>query len=268
MWLPILTALWRSRSERRTERRKPVSPRLTVEALEDRCTPSFLPPVTSPGGGALLAAGDFNNDGRADIVFISGKDNLTVSLSKGDGTFQQFAALGVPPKETPYLLAAKDVNGDGNLDIVLNTYVKTNKTVQFGCVYPPCGIGYVYHIYEHVWLGAGDASFSATKTTHHDYISSTPPGSNWYLAYGDFNQDGNRDAVQVFPYLHYDTVRVALGNSDGAFLQDGGEYPAGPSPINVAAGDFNGDGWLDVAVTNSLPNGETSISVLFNDGKW
>src|ERR1051326_1314598 len=36
MWFPLLSALWRSRSEHRPAERKPASIRLTIEALEDR----------------------------------------------------------------------------------------------------------------------------------------------------------------------------------------------------------------------------------------
>src|SRR5262245_40106720 len=108
MWLPTLSALWPSRSGRRAVHRRPVSARLTVEALEDRCVPAFLAPVTSAGEGVSLAVADFNHDGRADVAAIGGKivssspdpfgpqgtfdvvvisGKVSVSLSNGDGTF-------------------------------------------------------------------------------------------------------------------------------------------------------------------------------------
>src|SRR5262249_27603343 len=154
--------------------------------------------------------------------------NVSVSLGKGDGTFQQGATLSVPGSQTPYALTVRDVNGDGDLDVELRTYVKTNKTVRFGCVYPPCGVGYVYHVYVHDWLGAGDGSFGPSKTVRHEYISATPPSSYPNVAYGDISNDGHRDGVVAY----YDHVTVALGNSDDALLE-GVDYPAGPSPISV-----------------------------------
>ena len=42
-------------------------------------------------------------------------------------------------------------------------------------------------------------------------------------------------------------------------------FAAGPGAYAVAAGDFNGDGWLDVATANASGN---SVSVLINDQSW
>ncbi len=49
------------------------------------------------------------------------------------------------------------------------------------------------------------------------------------------------------------------------------DYPVGPSPFSVAVGDFNGDGHLDLAVTNSAVGnevGQTSngVSILLGNG--
>ena len=61
--------------------------RLAVEACEPREVPAFLTPISSPGGGSAVAAGDVNHDGRADIAVVS-NNSVAVSLSNGDGTFQ------------------------------------------------------------------------------------------------------------------------------------------------------------------------------------
>ena len=48
-----------------------------------------------------------------------------------------------------------------------------------------------------------------------------------------------------------DNVGVVLGNGDGTFqVQE--SYAAGNGPSAIAIGDFNGDGNLDLAVTNSV----------------
>src|SRR5262249_52755960 len=43
-------------------------------------------------------------------------------------------------------------------------------------------------------------------------------------------------------------------------------YPVGPCPLSVGAGDFNGDGYLDLAVVNNNNGGISSVSVLLNNG--
>jgi hypothetical protein len=42
-------------------------------------------------------------------------------------------------------------------------------------------------------------------------------------------------------------------------------FASGSGPAGLAAGDFNGDGWLDAATSN---NGGSDVSVLINDQSW
>src|SRR5262249_13381873 len=63
-------------------------------------------------------------------------------------------------------------------------------------------------------------------------------------------------------------VSVLLGTGDGTF-QAAVNYPAGSFPRSVAVGDFNGDGFLDLAVANvgTYPNyTDSSVSVLLGKG--
>jgi hypothetical protein len=57
---------------------------------------------------------------------------------------------------------------------------------------------------------------------------------------------------------------VLLGNGDGSF-QPAQSYAAGPSPVSVAVGDFNGDGFPDLAVANDNAG---TVSVLLNAADW
>jgi hypothetical protein len=59
-------------------------------------------------------------------------------------------------------------------------------------------------------------------------------------------------------------VSVLLGNGNGTF-QTTQNFPAGSRPYAVAVGDFNRDGWPDLAVTDSFAN---NVSVLLNAGDW
>ena len=57
-------------------------------------------------------------------------------------------------------------------------------------------------------------------------------------------------------------VRVPLGGGNGAF-EAARNFAAGSKPSAPAAGDFDDDGWLDLAVSNS-----GGVGVLFNDRIW
>jgi len=74
------------------------------------------------------------------------------------------------------------------------------------------------------------------------------------VALGDFNGDGNLDiAATNFDFIEGgDSVSILLGNGDGTF-QAQKEYTIGFSPYEIAVGDFNGDGNLDLAVVCGPP---------------
>jgi hypothetical protein len=236
---------------------------LLLEVLEDRTVPSFLPPLTSPGGGGSLAVGDFNHDGRADIVAIDGKNDLLVSLSRGDGTFRQLSVL-TSAKGKLYSASAADVNGDGNLDVVA---MGSGGAHAFVCGYYGCF--YDGTAYRNVWVGKGDGTFLAhpTVTTSQIYFQPSwpPPVTNPVTTTADFNHDGTLDSATLD--VPGGTVVVSLGNSSGP-APPAQTYAAGPQPDSVATGDCNGDGWIDLVVVNSLSSGKPTLSVLFNNGSW
>ena len=66
---------------------------------------------------------------------------------------------------------------------------------------------------------------------------------------GDFTGDGHLD-LAVAEHQRLDgTVSVLLGNGDGTF-QPQVTYAVGSDPHAIVAGDFTGDGQLDLAVAN------------------
>jgi hypothetical protein len=183
-------------------------------------------------GPAVLAVGDFNDDGHMDVV--TGNDDtantVSVLLGKGDGTFAPH--VDYPVGSAPSGIAVGDFNGDGKLDIA----------VVYG--FNPAKVA--------VLLGNGDGTFKPFVPT----TAGTQGGS---IAVGDFNGDGKLDVVVSDNSIGVD---IMLGNGDGTFKVPVGYATAG-DPRMVIAADFNGDGKLDLATTNA--ESET-ISVLLGNG--
>ena len=82
----------------------------------------------------------------------------------------------------------------------------------------------------------------------------------------DFNHDGIPDAATIL-YGPRPASRSSLGNADGS-SRPSQNLAVGSNPISIASGDFDGDGWADLVVVNSLSGGKTTFSVLLNDRTW
>jgi hypothetical protein len=202
---------------------------------------------TAPSFGAghspaTVAARDFNGDGIPDLAVANAGDNtVSVLLGNRDGIFQP--AVQYPVGKLPVYLAAADLNGDGIPDLVVAN-AGTPPSFSDSSV--------------SVLLGKGDGTFQAA-------VQYSTGNHSLSLAVGDFNGDGIPDLVVVnkgtSPSYADSSMSVLLGNGDGTF-QAAVNYPAGKAPLSVAAGDFNGDGKLDLAVANE----PITVSVLLGLG--
>src|SRR5919197_2770496 len=122
---------------------------------------------------------------------------------------------------TPTAVAVGDFTVNGDPDLVTANFGDGTVSVLVG--------------------GAG-----ATFGTAHAYPAGTQPLS---MAVGDFNRNGDPDLAAVNNPSGAGGVSVLLGASGAAFGAPTG-YAIGNHPQSVAAGYFNGDGDLDLAVTS------------------
>ena len=201
----------------------------TVSAVAAGPFPAAVPYAagTDP---VSLAAGDFNGDGKEDIVSAATGGGVNVLLGNGDGTFR--AAVNYDAGIVPYSVTTGDFNGDGKTDLAVGDLA--------GIV--------------SILLGNGNGTFGVPTNY-------TPDGSPLSVKVGDFNGDGKPDLA--IANNGPDTVGILLGNGDGTFTA-GGSYPAGSNLWSVAVGDFNGDGIADiVAISNSAG---TNVKVLLGNG--
>jgi uncharacterized protein (TIGR03437 family) len=200
--------------------------------------------LVEPTGNLIIT--DFNGDGIADVVTAYGDpkvmvgDAVTVLFGQGKGVFEGPPVSLIPnyPAGDTIVatIAAADLNGDGIPDLV--------STDNLG------------HIT--VLKGAGDGTFQSSFQL--SFSTGSGPGSANGVAFGDFNYDGNLDFAVVGGSNTASAVDILLGKGDGTFQ----------SPLSVAAplgafalvaGDFNGDGQVDLALL--LSNG---VQILLGKG--
>lgn len=287
---PIRTATprttWPKRSahSRRTAFQRKI-PRLVLESLEDRTTPtvSFLSGVDYPlpaAGSAptAITVADFNGDGVADLATANLFTNsVSVLLNTGTGTFH--GAVTYPAGSYPTDIVAADFNGDGSADLATAeqdgfSVMFNNGTGAFASPVLVSSPGRHQGIAAADFNGDGKTDLATTdldQNTITVYLNdgadysfpsrfSQPAGTNPVgIQVGDFNNDGLADIANT----NQDTVSVSLNAGGGSFGL-AVVYPLNTTWVGgLTVGDFNGDGQLDLATANYIAG---SISVLLNDG--
>ena len=228
--------------------------------------------ANSPG---RLVVTPLTTGGKPDIVVGQGAAGVAVLLNNGDGTFSgpTYYSITWPAGSSGGAvdgLAVADVTGNGKVDIVTGD----------GALSGISGYGHPEGFYS-VLLGIGDGTFQ-TANTYGPVIPSNPINGGGQpingIALGDLNHDGKMDMAIAAGGNTYDGpsgVEILLGNGVGSFGTTPEFHGVGnyyQSTENISLGDFNGDGFLDIAVSNEgcgyADGSDTNILLNNGDGTF
>lgn len=204
----------------------------------------FGSPTTTTGvtGNYPLvpSAGDFNRDGRLDLVvpnFFG--DSVSLLIGNGSGGFTSNGTISTG--DEPQNIVVNDFNRDGKPDLAVALWG-----------------GHALAVY----LGDGNGGF-----THKGNYGGYGSDSRLHSARAaDMDGDGSCDLV-VADYGITETgwgntVGFLKGKGDGSF-EDAITYTVGRQPGDISVGDLNGDGRSDLVVVSSLDN---HVAVLIGSG--
>jgi hypothetical protein len=265
----------------------------TVDIFLGKGNGDFQPAVSYSAGllggeTANVAVGDFNKDGKQDLIISIGGgvaaagSSVSVLLGKGDGTF--LSPLLVASNQSSGQLAVADFNGDGNLDWVAGSATQMFLTVVLGNGNGTFRAGVNYAVGQGPQVAAGDFNkdgkldivtvdyptaevsvlLGNTDGTFQPAIKTPVPGAYYGIAVADLNGDGNADVVTGDSTgAPPRNVNVLLGKGDGTFAAPVKYSTGGSGEGQMVIADFNGDGKLDLAVVNQADN---TISLLLGNG--
>jgi hypothetical protein len=183
--------------------------------------------IEAPDNAHNVASADLDGDGAPEVVSSRhfGFGNVIVHRNLGDGSF--VAAAPVAVGALPDVLVIADFDADGSLDVATTCGGSDDVTVLRG-------------------QGGGTLVFAAAIALHQGELryNGGPVG----LAAADFDGDGRLDLLAVNRTA--DTVSLLRQTSTEPLAFEARQVvPVCDNPMNVAAGDFDGDGVSDAAVS-------------------
>jgi len=244
---------------------------------------AFGPPTTVATGlpNGVAATGDFNRDGKLDLV-IASPAGLVVLLGTGTGGFGPPTLIPIPLGDQVKSIVVGDFDRDGKLDLAVGNrsggvggvlLLLGNGTGGFGPATPLGGLPLFFDAGPSlvtgdfnrdgrldlamtcggsndqvcVYLATGPGTFGAPTT-----VADLGFGLQGYLAVGDFNRDGIPDLALGSVAEHF--IAVLLGNGTGGFGPPT-SFGAGLAVHTVTVADVDRDGIPDLVSNVSVFRG-------------
>ena len=226
--------------------------------------------VSNGNYGQGVAVGDYDNDGHPDVYITNfGPDILY--HNNGDGTFTDVTErAGVSDAALGSSAAFFDFDNDGFLDLYVANYLNYRYEANPVCteknIRSYCHPRYFSGIAPKLYRNLGDGRFQ--DVSEKSGVARLEGKSLGVIA-ADFDGDGWMDI-----YVANDTTRNFLlkNNGNGTFadvtLMSGTGYNSegvAEAGMGVDASDYDGDGLLDLVVTNY----DLETNALYrNEGEW
>ncbi len=223
------------------------------------------------GWGQGVCAGDYDNDGFVDLFVTYWGSNVLYRNRNGRRFEDVTAVARLTQDRVRYNTgcAFLDYDNDGNLDLFVANYLKFDfasaprpgenpycwyRSIPVSC--GPRGLPFESNL---LYRNNGDGTFTDVS----DVSGVSKPRQNYSLSVltGDFNNDGWMDiyvACDQTPSLLY------MNQGNGKFAEEAflrgvafDEDGKALSGMGVTAGDYDGNGWLDIFRANFSDERET-----------
>ncbi len=198
-------------------------------AVEAKGDGSFQAPLTIPSGGSAVTVsyGDFNKDGKLDLIVANGiaSNEATGSakilvLMQNPTNRQEWSPLFITTGASSVFVRGADMDNDGYDDIMVGDVARTAMFIH----------------------SKGDGTFDPPVAI------TQARGARW-IALGDFNKDKNLDFASA--NFGASNITIFLGDGTGKFTLK--QTLAGSREHTLEAMDFDGDGFIDLMLGSGLP---------------